>query len=121
MKKQVTALALLCLFMVGCSPIENQARDAAAALGGIITYAQTEYLASCQANPSQAVCQAVNRGVSAQNALTTAVETYCGWSTTAPPPNPETTKCVPVKGADAALQSAIANANREVSEIRGAL
>ena len=38
--------------MLGCSPIENQARDTAAALSGSIIAAQTKYQASCTANPA---------------------------------------------------------------------
>ena len=78
-------LALGVLPMVACSPLENQARDVAAALSGSIVAAQSKYQESCGANPSQAICQAINRGVSGENALLTAVETYCGWAVTPPP------------------------------------
>lgn len=113
-------LALGLLPMLACSPVESEARDAAAALSGSIVAAQTKYQGSCTANPSQQICQAINRGVSGENALVTAVETYCGWAVTAAPPDPNT-KCVPVKSAQAALQTAIANAAALTLQIKGAL
>jgi hypothetical protein len=113
-------LVICLLAMLGCSPLENQARDAAAALSGSIVAAQTKYQASCTANPSQQICQAINRGVSGENALVTAVETYCGWAVTPAPPDPNAT-CVPVKSAQAALQIAIANAATLTVQIKGAL
>jgi|ERR1035438_5946650 hypothetical protein len=106
--------------MLGCSPIENQARDTAAALSGSIIAAQTKYQASCTANPAQEICQVINRGVSGENALLTAVETYCGWAVTLAPPDPRA-KCVPVKSTEAALQAAIANAAALTIQIKGAL
>lgn len=113
-------IAMGMLPMLGCSPLENQARDAAAALSGSIIAAQTRYQASCTANPSQQVCQAINRGVSGENALITAVETYCGWAVTPAPPDPNA-KCVAVKSAQAVLQAAIANAAALTVQIKGAL
>lgn len=113
-------LLLLLIPLIGCPKTEQNARDAAAALRGLLTTAQTQYQTSCQANSTQTVCQSINRGVSAQNALITATESYCGWSTTAPPPDPMTV-CVPVKSAEAALKSATANANQAIAEIRGVI
>lgn len=118
--KKLSLLLICTLMLVACQPVEMSARDASASLGGTIIYAQAKYLDTCKANPSQPVCQAVNRGMAGQNALITAIETYCGWSTVAPPPDPTTT-CHPVKSAEPALQTAIANANRLVSEIRKAV
>jgi hypothetical protein len=121
MKRLTTMLMIVCLLaLVGCSPVENQARDTAAALSGAIVAAQTEYQASCAANPKQQVCEVINRGVSGENALVTAVEAYCGWSVTLAPPDP-TAKCVPVKSAEAALRAAIANAATMTLQIKGAL
>ncbi len=106
--------------MVGCSPVENQARDAAAALSGSIVAAQMKYQTSCSANPGQEVCQVINRGVSGQNALITAVETYCGWDAASAPADPAA-KCVPVRSAEAALRAAIANATALTLQIKGAI
>jgi hypothetical protein len=113
-------IAICVLPMLGCSPLENQARDVAAALSGSIVAAQGKYQESCGGNPEQEICQAINRGVSGENALVTAVETYCGWAVTAAPVDP-TAKCVPVKSASAALQAAIGNASALTVQIKGAL
>ncbi|MGH9641511.1 MAG: hypothetical protein ACRD3Q_03725 [Terriglobales bacterium] len=121
MKRIVMVVGIaIVLPMLGCSPLENQARDTAAALAGSIVAAQSEYLANCTANPGQEVCELINRGISGQNALISAVETYCGWETTMPPPDPQAT-CVPVKSAQQALEIAIANAASLTVEIKGAL
>ncbi len=121
MRKLFTiALALGVLPMLACSPLENQARDVAAALSGSIVAAQAKYQGSCTANPSQQICQAINRGVSVENALVTAVETYCGWAVTPAPPDPNA-KCVPAKSAQAVLQAAVANALALTLQIKGAL
>jgi hypothetical protein len=121
MKKLVTIVIVICLMvMVGCSPLENQARDTAAALSGSIVAAQTKYEAECTANPAQEICQVINRGVSGENALITAVESYCGWREAMAPPDPSE-KCVPVKSAQAALQVAISNAAALTIQIKGAL
>ncbi len=110
----------LCMFpMLACSPLENQARDTAAALSGSIVAAQTRYQSTCAAQPSQEICQVINRAVSGENALITAVETHCGWSATLAPP--DAAKCVPVKSAEAALQAAIANAATLTLQIKGAI
>ena len=121
MRKLTTVLLVLCLLpMLGCSPLENQGRDAAAALSGSIVAAQTKYQASCTAKPSEEICQVINRGVSGENALITAIETYCGWTLTPGPPDPTAT-CVPVRSAQATLQAAIANAATLTLQIKGAL
>lgn len=120
MRKLLSLVIILTLATVACSPLEQQARNTAAALQGVIVAAQAKYHDSCVGNPSQNVCQAINKGVSGQNALITSIETYCGWSTTMPPADVNA-KCVPVKTATAALQAAIANANQLTIEIKGTL
>jgi hypothetical protein len=109
-----------CLALAGCSPLLQQARNTAAALQGTLVASQAQYKTSCTANPSQTVCALINNGVSAENALVTATETYCGWSTTSPPADPNAT-CVPVKTAQAALTAAIANATALTLQIKGAI
>jgi hypothetical protein len=116
----IVILAVSLLPMLGCSPLENQARDTAAALSGSIVAAQSKYEASCAANPAAEICQVITRGVSGENALVTAVEAYCGWTPTLAPPDP-TAACVPVKSAQAALQTAIANAATLTLQIKGAI
>ena len=116
-------MVLICVVvvpMLGCSPLENQARDTAAALSGSIVAAQSKYQASCTSNPGQEICGVINRGISAQNALITTVETYCGWTPTLAPPDPMA-QCVPVKSAQQALEAAIANAASITVQIKGAI
>lgn len=116
----ISVLVLAILPMLGCSPLENQARDTAAALSGSIAAAQSMYQAKCAVNPAQEICQVINRGVAGENALITAVETYCGWAATVAPADP-TAKCAPVKSARATLQAAIVNAATLTLQIKGAL
>lgn len=120
--RQLTAiLVVLCLLpTLGCSPLESQARNTVAALSGSIVAAQTKYQASCTTNPAQEICRVINRGVSGENALITAIETYCGWAVTPAPTDP-TAVCVPIKSAQATLQAAIANAAALTLQIKGAL
>ena len=121
MRKLIAILLGFCMFpMLGCSPVENQARDTAAALSGSIVAAQTRYQGTCAAKPLQEICQVINRGISGENALISAVEAYCGWAPTLDPPA-ATAKCVPVKSAEAALRTAIANATTLTLQIKGAI
>jgi len=121
MKNLMISVITVCvLMMTGCSPLENQARNTAAALSGSIVAAQTKYQASCASNGAQQICQVINRGVSGENALITAIETYCGWTAALTPPD-ASAKCVPVKSAQTALQAAISNAASLTIQIKGAL
>lgn len=118
MKMRFIALFAACIMLTGCSPLEQNARNTAAALQGVIVAAQGQYQTSCTSNSGQTACTSINRAVSAQNALVTAVEAYCAWSTVSPPTDPNAT-CTPVKTAQQGLQTAIANATAEISEIKG--
>lgn len=120
MIRRISIVLSLCFVLVACSPIEQQARNSAAALQGVLVAAQAKYHDSCVATPTQGVCKDINRGISAENALITSIETYCGWSPTSPPQDPNA-KCVPVKTAQAGLSAAISNANTLTMEIKGAI
>ena len=120
LRVRTVVLVVALMVLVGCSPVERKARDTAAALSGSIVAAQSQYQASCTANPKQEVCQLINRGVAGENGLITAVETYCGWAQSAAPPDPTAT-CVPVRSAQAALEAAIANGAELTLEIKGAI
>ena len=120
MRKLIVLIVGVLLVCTACTPIEQQARNTAAALQGTIVAAQAKYHDSCVANPTQAVCQDINKGVAGENALITAIETYCGWSTTSPPTDPNA-KCVPVSTATAGLQAAIANATQLTLELKGTI
>jgi len=120
MRATLGIVTLIFGMMFSCGePPQNLARDTAAALGGAITTAQTQYQTSCTANKTQQVCQVIDKAVAAQNALITADETYCGWpvGTGTNSNNP----CVPVANATAALQAAIVNANAFITQLKAVL
>jgi len=120
MKRVTLSLILtLTLICVACTPLEQSARNTAAALQGALTAAQAQYLTQCTANPKATPCTIINQAIAGQNALVTATEAYCGWSETAPPANPTSATCTPVKSATAGLQAAINNATLFVSELKG--
>ena len=121
MKSVVSALTI-CLLLVttACSPIENKARDTAAALQGAILAAQSQYQVPCTADNTQSACKTISKAVAGQNALITSIEAYCSWSPVNPPADPSA-KCSPVKSAEPALQTAIANATEFISELKGVL
>lgn len=118
--KKLFVVLLLTLITVACSPIEQQARNTAAALQGALGAAQAKYQATCTTDKTQSACVTITRAVDGQNALVTAIEGYCGWSTAAPPAS-TTATCVPVKSAAAGLQAAINNSNLFVTELKGLL
>lgn len=118
MKIRLLAIFTATLLFTAC-PAEKDARNAAAALQGSLLAAQAKYQASCTAAPALQICHIINQGVSAQNALITATQAYCGWSAAAPPP--KGTKCLPVKSAEAAFTAALANARQLTGEINGAI
>lgn len=117
MRKSLIALIVACcLATTACTPLEQSARNTAAALQGALGAAQAQYQTACTADKTQTACTTINRAIDGQNALVTAVEAYCGWSVTAPPAN-GALPCVPVKGATAGLQTAINNATLFVTEL----
>jgi hypothetical protein len=120
--KKLIVITIATLLLAACpaGSLEKNARDVAAALGGELQTAQQQLATACQQDATQTPCVAVTRGVNAQNALITSLETYCGWPTAAPPP-PVGTVCVPVKSAEGVLTVAITNANQLVSEVKGAI
>jgi hypothetical protein len=120
--RQLRTLALLAvtLVLVACTPLEQSARNTAAALQGALSAAQAKYQATCTTDSKQTACVTINQAVAGQNALVTAIEAYCGWNPLAPPAS-STATCVPVKTAAAGLNTAIANANLFVTELKGVI
>lgn len=121
MKTLLTAPVVAVLLFAFACPAKNldkNARDTAAALGGLLTSAQSQHLDECRSDPTGHTCVLINRAGAAQNALITAEETFCGFQLTPSLPPPETA-CAPVSSAGSALQSAIANANQFIGELKG--
>jgi hypothetical protein len=118
MKRTLAVLAVLSLaLLMGCPSVVTNARDTAAALNGALVAAQTQHQASCTANPSQTACVTINKGIDGENLLISAIQTYCGWSPTVAPSDPTAT-CVPVSSALAGLNSAVANANTLIPQVK---
>lgn len=122
MKNTIVLLlvAVMACGFTGCTtPPEQVARNVLAGASGAVANAQTKYATQCQANPKGSVCETINRTVDGQNAAITALETYCGFELTGNLPAPSAT-CVPVKSALPALQTAVANLNQLVTELKSA-
>jgi len=69
------------VFLAGCTPVEQQARDALAASQGFIMQAQQNHQAECAATPKKSFpCAMINQAVGAQNLAIDALEVYCGWT-----------------------------------------
>lgn len=116
--KAVVAILSLAFLLAGCSPLENHARDAAAAAQGFIQQAQKNHQAECQAFPTKPwPCVAINEAVGAQNLLIDAVEQYCGWpSGVAAPTQP----CLRKAEYQKRLAAAVDSVNRIIKDYRAA-
>jgi len=106
----------------GCSPVEQQARDALAASQGFIMQAQKNHQAECSQTPKKAFpCAAINQAVGAQNLAIDALEVYCGWTAqdVADAAAGKTVHpCVPVKTAADPLKAALSNLNRILKDYK---
>ena len=77
----IVVTAIVVLSFDGCTPVEQQARDALAASQGFITQAQKNHQAECSQTPKKAFpCAMINQAVGAQNLAIDALETYCSWT-----------------------------------------
>ena len=120
MRMKFLALLAACIMLTGCSPLEQNARNTAAALQGAIIAAQASQQTSCTANPQQETCVVITKAIGGQTALITAITAYCGWSITNPPADPNAT-CTPVKTAQAGLETAIANATTFILQLKAVI
>lgn len=101
-------------------PLVVNARDTLAGASGFVANAQKQYAKECIADPTQSKCKYINQAISGINAAITAEEAYCGWnpgtgSVVPPPP------CTPVASAADGLQTAIANLNTFMMNLKGAI
>lgn len=117
MRKLLPLLLISCLLLLGCTPVEQNARDGIATAAAVLRFAQTKYGPSCTANPKQAICQNINKAVHANNLAIDALESYCQLT----PASDPTLPCKPVKALEPALASALANLNQTVTDLKGAL
>jgi len=113
---------LLCAagFLAGCTPLENNARDVAAAAQGFIIRAQTLHQAECAANPNLQVCGIINQAIGAQNLLIDSIESYCGWPARPTPAqlSSVTASCQRIKTFQAGLQTAVTNLDSTMSDLK---
>ena len=112
------------VFLAGCSPVEQQTRDALAASQGFIMQAQQNHQAECSQTPKKSFpCAMINEAVGAQNLAIDALEVYCGWtaSDVADAAAGKTVHaCVPVKTAADPLKAALSNLNRILHDYKAA-
>jgi len=115
---------LLVLFLGGCTPVEQQARDALAASQGFIAQAQKNHQAECSQTPTKAFpCAMINQAVGAQNLAIDALEVYCGWTASDvadAAAGKSVHACVPVKTAADPLKAALSNLNRILADYKAA-
>lgn len=130
--KRVALLLVVCLFLAGCPPFEQNARDAIAAAKGFIVQAQENHKAECQAVPQcstpnvgtseeaqkkcASICSSINKAVDAQTLALEAVNLYCAggtWETGGP--------CARRSDYKAKAQEALNNLDRIIAEAKGVL
>lgn len=116
MKKSLLLFPVLFL-LISCGPVEQSVRDSIAASKGVIITVQAKYHDSCVAGPTQQPCVAINKAIDVQHLVKDALYTYCSFVSTDDP----TKKCIPVKSALPALQSAVANLNQTTTDLKGLL
>ena len=107
-------LLLTCLFLVGCQPLQQTARDSIAVAKGVIETAQQEYLPRCLASPTDAPCEIIKDAVAAQNLVVDALNLYCAgedsWVTGAP--------CSPSMGVEPRLREALLRLDTIISNVK---
>ena len=119
------AILIAVVFLAaGCSPVEQQARDALAASQGFIMQAQKNHQAECSQTPKKDFpCAMINQAVGAQNLAIDALEVYCGWSASDiadAAAGKSVHACVPVKTAADPLKAALSNLNRILKDYKAA-
>jgi hypothetical protein len=126
MKRTIVA-CLMVLGLFGCkkstgptptgtpTTLEQRARDGIAGATGFISKAQSQYQTECSANPTMTTCVTINKSIDAQNLTITALKTYCGFK----PTDPIETVCAPVASKADALNSALANLNQLINDVKG--
>jgi len=121
--KRILLIAIVFL-AAGCTPVEQQARDALAASQGFIVQAQKNHQAECSQTPKKDFpCGIINQAVGAQNLAIDALETYCSWTPqdVADAAAGKTVHpCVESKTAEDTLKSALANLNRILKDYKTA-
>ncbi|KKL19417.1 hypothetical protein LCGC14_2465690 [marine sediment metagenome] len=107
-------LLLTCLFLVGCQPLQQTARDSIAVAKGAIETAQQEYLVRCLASPTDTPCEIIKDAIAAQNLVVDVGILYCAgndaWLTGGP--------CSPSRGVEPRLKEALLRLDTIISNVK---
>jgi hypothetical protein len=119
-RRRVLVLPLLAVVLLaGCQSFEKSARDAIAGAHGWVQQQQPIRQAECSADPSKAICRAINRVIAGEHTTAGVLNVYCAG---APPAGQASFAdggpCVPVKSAEAAIQAAIINLQTTVNDAK---
>jgi hypothetical protein len=114
-------LNVVAILAITCN-IPADARNSLATAQGVIQSAQSQHQAECSANPSLAVCTAINNLVKLQNVAIDGLETYCGWParpTAAQLAAASQTPCTKNAPALTILTTALQNLNVAIADFKG--
>jgi hypothetical protein len=107
-------LLITCLFLVGCQPLQQTARDSVAVAKGVIETAQQEYLPRCLSSPTDTPCEIIKDAVAAQNLVIEALNLYCAgsdsWVSGAP--------CNPTDAVEPRLREALSQLNIIIANVK---
>ena len=107
-------LLLTCLFLVGCQPLQQTARDSIAVAKGVIETAQDKYLDTCLADRTRPICATIRKAIATHNLSIDTLNLYCAgdnvWQEGAP--------CRPSKKVEPRLKEALLNLNTIISNVR---
>lgn len=116
------APAFLCLFLIGCTPLERQAYEAVVASKAFLDSVKAKH-PECAAGTSSTLCIDLSKATSAKDALVDSVEIYCA----GPDFNSGGACDPPKKGTPAAvqaaakIQAALAAYNQTASDLKAVL
>lgn len=113
MKWLLAAIVSLTLVTTACPVLQDTARDSIAASKGYITTAQTQH-PECPSTPTAKACTIIHGAVAAENSAVDALELYC-----AGPVFNSGGVCSPDKSGAAALQAALANLSKIITDVKG--
>ena len=123
MKKRMGMFLLVCTMALltqafTCNTAAT-ARDTIATSFGYLTWAQSNYKATCTANPAQTPCVLINKAIPVNNLAIDALEIYCGGvAPVGQTPFAQGGPCVAVSSALPALQSALANLGPIIADLK---
>jgi hypothetical protein len=123
MKKRMGMFLLVCTMALltqafTCNTAAT-ARDTIATSFGYLTWAQSNYLATCQANPTQTPCVLISKAIPVNNLAIDALEFYCsGAAPAGQQPFASGGPCQPVASGLAALNAALANQAPIIADLK---